>query len=72
MRVSSSLRPSFVVGPPGCPIERKRQTILWQVDGGGHEVIDDAKTLQVGITIAKSAIQRDQRKELFEIPEHVG
>ena len=40
MRVSSSLRPSFVVGPPGCPIERKRQTILWQVDGGGHEVID--------------------------------
>ena len=31
---------SFVVGPPGCPIARKRQTILWQVDGGGHEVTD--------------------------------
>ena len=56
---------SFVVGPPGCPIERKRQTILWQVDRGGHEVIDrceasltehvvidDAKILQVGIAIA--------------------
>ena len=65
MRVSPSLRRAFVGGPPGCPIGRKRETILWQADGGGHEVTDrceasltehvvtdDAKILKVGIVIA--------------------
>src|SRR5260370_25504842 len=66
---------SFVVGPLSCSVERKGQTILRQVDGGGYEivdrcessftehiVIDDAEILEVSIAVAQCAIQHDQRE----------
>ena len=66
---------NFAVGPLGCSVERKRQTVLRQIDGSGYEivdrcessftehvVIDDAEILEVSIAVAQCAIQHDQRE----------
>src|SRR5450755_4762216 len=60
---------SFAVGPLGCSVKRKRQTVLRQIDGSGYEiidrressfteyvVIDDAEILEMSIAVAQCAI----------------
>src|SRR5258708_22617417 len=62
---------NFAVGPLGCSVERKRQTVLRQVDGSGYEIvdpcessftehviIDDSEILEVSIPVSHDAIQR--------------
>src|ERR1700687_130629 len=63
---------NFAVGPLGCSVERKRQTVLRQVDGSGYEIvdrcessftehviIDDAEILEVSVAVAQCTIQCD-------------